>query len=122
MRTGIAQSFLESVNASIAPQHESVSPVTSPIDIGTCDCCCRCGRSPKWQPLSPREKRRSKSYTALRTGISELSGWDLNAARTQEPFQIEAPKSFGPGESPLERLPVEVLGMLLRDSIKLSSH
>lgn len=117
MRAGIAQSFLETVNASIIPPTEpsknGASP-PSPISSSTflpevCECCCRCGRSPKWQPLG-RGKKRSKSYTALRTGISELSGWDSDPPKTHQPQSIVVKKEFGPGEAPLERLPVEVLG------------
>lgn len=110
MRSGIAQSFLESVNASAGTSPETGHDAGSPTGSGICDCCCRCGRSPKWQPLGPGRKRRSKSYTALRTGISELSGWDLELPRRQEPLDTEAPKHFGSGEAPIERLPVEVLG------------
>ena len=43
-------------------------------------------------------------------GISELSGWDLELPRRQEPAEIQVEKSYGPGEAPIERLPVEVLG------------
>ena len=110
MRSGIAQSFLESVNATITPHDEPLKDLASPVGSSeTCECCCRCGRSPKWRPLA-RGKRRSKSYTALRTGISELSGWDLEAPKTEEPQLIESPKNYGPGQSPLERLPAEILG------------
>ena len=114
MRAGIAQSFLESVNASISePGRDGASP-TSPTTATTfpgetCECCCRCGRSPKWQPLG-RGKKRSKSYTALRTGISELSGWELAFPKSDEPQPIVVQQEFGPGEAPLERLPAEVLG------------
>lgn len=104
MRSGIPQSFLESANASAG--HDAGSPTVG----GTCDCCCRCGRSTKWQPLALGRKLRSKSYTALRTGISELSGWDLDLPRRQETLAVEAPKHYGPGEAPIERLPVEILG------------
>ena len=117
MRAGIAQSFLESVNASISPPSEPAKEATSPISpttspafaAETCECCCRCGRSPKWQPLG-RAKKRSQSYTALRTGISELSGWDLDFPKTQHPQPTVVKKEFGPGEAPLEKLPAEVLG------------
>ena len=114
MRTGIAQSFLESVNASFSPPLNPVKDATSPVSpiaADSCECCCRCGRSSKWQPLG-RIKQRSKSYTALRTGISELSGWDSGFPKTQEPPPIEVKKDFRPGEAPLERLPSEVLGKL----------
>ena len=112
MRSGIAQSFLESVsNASVPKSPDAVhNNVGSLAGAGTCDCCCRCGRSAKWQPVGPGRKRRSKSYTALRTGISELSGWDLEPPRRQQPAEIQTDKSYGPGEAPIERLPVEVLG------------
>ena len=110
MRPGIAQSFLESVNASVAPPPDAVHDASSPTSAGSCECCCRCGRSSVWQPVGPGRKRRSKSYTALRTGISELSGWDLELPRRQEPVEITVEKRYGPGEAPLERMPAEVLG------------
>ena len=117
MRSGIAQSFLESVNASRPTSPDAVHNVGSPTGAGTCDCCCRCGRSQKWQPVGPGRKRRSKSYTALRTGISELSGWDLEPPRPHDPAEIQVGKSFRPGEAPVERLPVEVLGEFAEISI-----
>ena len=109
MRAGTAQSFLESVNNSTALQYESADPADSATEIGACSCCCRCGRAPKWNPQGPRG-RRSKSYTALRTGISELSGWDWEPPKYAEPIVLDVVKAFGPGEAPLERLPAEILG------------
>lgn len=117
MRSGIAQSFFESVNASVPPSPDAVHNVGSPTGAGTCDCCCRCGRSPKWQPVGLGRNRRSKSYTALRTGISELSGWDWELPRRQELAELQVEKSYGPGEAPIERLPVEVLGESSENSI-----
>ena len=110
MRSGVAQSFLESVNGSVPISPDAVHNDGSPTSAGTCDCCCHCGRSPNRQPVGLGRKRRSKSYTALRTGISELSGWDLEIPRLQEPAEIRVEKLYGAGEAPLERLPVEVLG------------
>lgn len=110
MRSGIAQSFLESVSTTAGKPQEADHDAGSPTGSGTCDCCCRCGRSPKWQALGPGRGRRSKSYTASRTGISELSGWDLELPRRQDTREAEAPKHHSPGEAPLEGLPVEVLG------------
>ncbi|KAL6717600.1 hypothetical protein ACLMJK_005515 [Lecanora helva] len=108
---GIAQSFLESKNAAAGPPrdaaggHEASSPTG-----GICDCCCHWGRGVKpQQPLGPGRKRRSKSYTELRTGISELSGWDLDLPRRKEPLEVQPLKHYEAGESPIERLPVEVL-------------
>ena len=67
--------------------------------------------------MGPGRKRRSKSYSAVRTGISELSGWDLEIPKLQEPAEIEVTQSFGPGQAPLERLPAEVLGERVADDI-----
>ena len=112
--TGIAQSFLESVNASIAPKNDQQpsSPSLdgiSPIDVGSCECCCKCGKGSRWQPSERKLGRKSKSYTSLRTGISELSGWDLELPKRQEVRPAEK-KEYAQGESPLEKLPAEVLG------------
>lgn len=109
MRSGTAQSFLESVNNATALRHESGDPTDSSTETGACNCCCRCGRAPKWKPQGSRG-RRSKSYTALRTGISELSGWDWEPPKYAEPIALDVVKTFGPGEAPLERMPSEILG------------
>ena len=117
MRVGIAQSFLESVNASISePARDAAASPTSPtssttssVSGDTCECCCRCGRSPTWQPLG-RGKKRSKSSTALRTGISEWSGWKSDAPKPEQLQPAVVKQEFGPGNAPLERLPAEVLG------------
>lgn len=110
MRSGVAQSFLESINTALPVRSTSPddkSDVATP-DSGSCTCCCHCGRSPSWRISGPRGHRRSKSYTAMRTGISELSGIDW---KPHQPSRAaEVPKAFGPSESPLEKLPVEILG------------
>ena len=109
MRTsGVAQSFLESVNASISPKNEPTITLhgTSSADAPVCECCCRCGRGAK---AGRHGTKKSKSYTNLRTGISELSGWDLELPTRQEGRPVQK-KEYGPGESPLEKLPKEVLG------------
>ena len=109
MRSGIAQSFLESVNTAIPPaqSHEEKDAITP--DSGSCACCCRCGRSDSWKAPPARGHRRARSYTATRTGISELSGLDWEAPRAA--LTVELPKLCDPGQAPLESLPVEVLGM-----------
>ena len=108
MRLGIAQSFLESVNTSATPVHhnEDAVDLNSP-ESGSCTCCCRCGRSDSWRASTGRGYRRARSYTAPRTGISELTGVDDDFPK---PARVEAPQVFAPAESPLEKLPVEVLG------------
>lgn len=109
MRSGTAQSFLESVNNASLPRRDSGHDFDGLVNPGSCECCCRCGRVPKWKPSGPRS-RRSKSYTALRTGISELSGWEWEPPKPVEPIVLDVVKSYGPGEAPLERLPMEILG------------
>ncbi|KAL8776567.1 MAG: hypothetical protein Q9194_003066 [Teloschistes cf. exilis] len=112
MRSGIAQSFLESVNASLppVPQNEDKSATTP--DSASCSCCCHCSRSDSWRNFAPRGHRRARSYTATRTGISELTGLDWEPS--EPAIVVKAPKVWGPGEAPLERLPVEVLGKLTK--------
>lgn len=109
MRTGTAQSFLESINTSASPQLEALTEgLLDHVDAeGICTCACRCGRSPVWRP---RGRKRSKSFTAMRSGISELSGWDTEPCQEPQPRPIEPAKQNGPGAAPLERLPAEILG------------
>lgn len=108
MRSGTAQSFLESIDSDALTQNESRQQVEEPTDMGSCPCCCRCGRVQKWR-LGPRA-RRSKSNTALRTGISELSGWEGEPTQVTSVETPSVVKSFGVGQSPLEMLPAEILG------------
>ena len=107
MRPATAQSFLESINTNFSPVRESNQDgLFEQVDASdSCTCACRCGRSPTWRP---KGKRRSRSYTGMRTGISELtaSEWEPR----HEPVRIEPAKPNGPGEAPLERLPAEILG------------
>lgn len=116
MRSGIAQSFLESVNIPInKPVHHNGDPVDVNIpESGSCTCCCHCGRTDSWRASASRGHRRARSYTAPRTGISELTGvqWD-----PPKQAVVEVPKVFAPGESPLEQLPVEILGQSWKGSI-----
>lgn len=109
MKLGIAQSFLESINTSGAPApHNEDKDVTTP-DSSTCTCCCRCGRVDSWRAaVRGKGHRRARSYTAPRTGISELSG--IQWEPSKQAMAVEPPRIFAPGESPLEKLPVEVLG------------
>ena len=109
MRSGTAQSFLESVNTPKLSLRLEGDHDDNAAETGSCSCCCRCGRPQRWKPTEVRSKRRSKSYTALRTGISELSGWDFGIR--QEPVAPTVKKVNGPGEAPLESLPAEILGM-----------
>ena len=109
MRTGTAQSFLESINTSVSPQLEALKDgLLDHVDAeGICTCACRCGRSPIWRP---RGRKRSKSFTAMRSGISELSGWDSEPRQEAQPMPVEPAKQNGPGAASLERLPAEILG------------
>ncbi|KAL8710733.1 MAG: hypothetical protein Q9220_004751 [cf. Caloplaca sp. 1 TL-2023] len=67
--------------------------------------------APPLRTADGRKLRKARSYTALRTGISELTGLDWQSP--QQTPAVEAPKQFGPGESPLEKLPVEVLDEII---------
>ena len=108
--TGVAQSFLESVNASIARKDEPHLSLPSDglysLEAGACECCCRCGRGAK---LGRNVTKRSKSYTNLRTGISELYGLDTHLHLRQQDRPVKK-KEYAAGEAPLEKLPSEVLG------------
>lgn len=110
MKSGIAQSFLESINTSVpSGHHHNEDKDAIPPDSSSCMCCCRCGRVESWRAsISGRGHRRARSYTAPRTGISELTGIEWEPSKPA--MAVEPPRTFGPGESPLERLPVEVLG------------
>lgn len=107
MRPATAQSFLESINISVSPIRESNKDgLFEHVDASdSCTCACRCGRSPTWKA---KGKRRSRSYTGIRTGISELSALDWEPHH--EPVTIKSAKPNAAGEAPLERLPAEILG------------
>ncbi|KAI4219363.1 MAG: hypothetical protein L6R36_008374 [Xanthoria steineri] len=111
MRLGIAQSFLESVTTTVPPirHNDDLSDPKSP-ESGSCACCCRCGRSDSWRTSAIQGHRRARSYTGPRTGISELTGVSFDPP--QRP-PAEVPKVFAPAESPLEKLPVEVLDEII---------
>lgn len=108
MRSGTAQSFLESIDIDVSTRNGSRHQLEDPPDVGSCSCCCRCGRVQKWR-LGPRA-RRSRSNTALRTGISELSGWEGEPTKVATVETPNVVKSFEVGQSPLEMLPTEILG------------
>ena len=115
MRSGIAQSFVESGTATPVRREvvKELTQTSSTDSAESCECCCRCGRKAKGGHAQARGKRRSKSSTALRTAISEWSGWDddVAIAITHELSSIETPsRQYRAGDSPLERLPTEVLG------------
>ncbi|KAL8997340.1 MAG: hypothetical protein Q9169_003374 [Polycauliona sp. 2 TL-2023] len=108
---GTAQSFLESVTTTIPPasHNEDVSDLNGQ-ESGSCACCCRCGRSDSWRTTAVQGHRRARSFTAPRTGISELTGVDFEPPK--QPL-VEVPRVFAPAESPLEVLPVEVLDEII---------
>lgn len=117
MKAGTAQSFLES-SLTRAPLHdEAVVDDNDDKDAtgaGSCNCCCRCGRSRDWKQVGSRGTRRSKSYSSLRTGVAEITSWDWEPPKRGLPVSIETTKPCRPGEAPLERLPVEILGMVMQ--------
>ena len=122
MKAGTAQSFLES-SLTRAPLHDEavVDDKDDKNDkdatgAGSCNCCCRCGRSRDWKQVGPWGTRRSKSHSSLRTGVAEITSWGWEPPKRALPASIETTKPCGPGEAPLERLPVEILGMVMQPS------
>ncbi|KAI4130016.1 MAG: hypothetical protein LQ338_001950 [Usnochroma carphineum] len=57
------------------------------------------------------DRRAFSRHDAAPTGISELTGIDWESSKPA--MAVEAPKTFAPGESPLEKLPVEVLDEII---------
>lgn len=107
MRSGTAQSFLET-SGSTSPllaklQHDISGP--TPAESGPCSCDCHCGKVLRG---NHRDQKRSRSQTNLRTGIEELPAWDSDLS-PPEPV-AKAAKANCPGGSSLEELPIEVLG------------
>ncbi len=80
--------------------------------------CCSCGGVQGWQYTHSVGKRRSKSYVDLKFLAGSLVGdgrQDLEWAkrpklRPRTPTPVQEPEINPPGQSPLERLPTEVLG------------
>ena len=116
MRLGSAQSFLESNLHHEPPQHETTHIVDgSRSGVASCSCCCRCGRTREWTPVPFKTKRKSRSYSPIRTGVSELSEWLLKTPSVGIPPKLHAPRPSVPGQAPLEMLPTEILGQLVQD-------
>lgn len=109
MKSGIAQSFFESpVHRTTSPARSGTSADDKLVGKDVCNCTCRCGRAREWKVDGARGKRRSRSYSPLRTSVSELSGWKEEAL-SFDGVAVQK-KQSAPGEAPLERLPVEILG------------
>ena len=112
MRSGVAQSFLETSLAGIQPQIPAGHGLDSPeLRAQQCACRCRCGRGRDLKSTRLRVKRRSRSYSPIRTGVSELTDWLVEPSSTEEASQAKLPNVNAPGDSPLERLPAEILSM-----------
>lgn len=109
MKTGIAQSFFESpIHRNTSPARSGASPDDKLVRKDACHCTCRCGRARERKVDGARGKRRSRSYSPLRTSVAELSGWTDEALLFDG--VAEQKHETAPGEAPLERLPVEILG------------
>ncbi|KAL8718465.1 MAG: hypothetical protein Q9225_004396 [Loekoesia sp. 1 TL-2023] len=113
IRQGSGSSVKEEAGGEITrgffPHNEDKDVITP--ESGSCTCCCRCGRSDSWRASAGRGHRRARSYTVPRAGISELTG--INWEPTKPAMAKEPPKTFAPGEAPLEKLPVEVLDEII---------
>lgn len=116
MKAGTAQSFLESSLPRAPLNDEAVvddKDAKNAAGAGPCSCCCRCGRSRAWKKYGAQSTRRSQSHNSLRTGVAEITSWDWEPPQREVSSGIETTKLCGPGEAPLERLPVEILGMTI---------
>lgn len=113
MRSGVAQSFLESplgwTLAKLSTNRKGDDPTAAK---NPCDCCCRCGRVVDRRPDGIKAVRKSRSHSPPRTSVSELSGWASQATQLGRRNNEHAQRQNGPGEAPLERLPAEILGEL----------
>ena len=114
MKPGTAQSFFEtSIHGRSSPVQ--TEPDSDDVVVGpnACTCCCRCGRIREWRPNGLRGKRRSRSYSPLRTNVFEV----IDSHNEFLPHKDHGAKDervhFAAGEAPLERLPVEILGRLI---------
>ena len=112
MRAGFVQSFLETALYGSSPDDKSIDGLESPTASPACSCCCHCGRAAEVRPKARRGKRRSRSYSPVRTGVTELSGWDIDSVPFSNVQPVKAIKHYDAGDAPIERLPTEVLGRL----------
>jgi len=126
--TGTAQSFVVAKPSSLQLASAATPPSSQPetqsngsavqSDMQTPTICCSCGGLQGWQYTQTAGKRRSKSYTDLRLlagGRGRDGQQDLEWAKRPKlqdsvPARIEEPPVYAPGESPLEKLPTEILG------------
>ncbi|KAI9816119.1 MAG: hypothetical protein M1832_005126 [Thelocarpon impressellum] len=122
---GGPQSFLDSSASSSRPtaggggadDHDTADAMATTVAIQTPSFCYPCGRFKGWKDIRLRGRGMSKSSGDLRLlGGDKLQGWEweksperLDAAVPDRPVA----QPYSPGQSPLERLPVEILDEIL---------
>ncbi|MCJ1365488.1 hypothetical protein MMC16_004610 [Acarospora aff. strigata] len=112
---GTAQSFVVSKLSALHLASVKETPqspkATGQPDMQAPTICCSCGGVQGWQYTHSVGKRRSKSYVDLRL-LGAQQDWEwAKRPRLDKTItaRIEGPLVHEPGESPLERLPTEIL-------------
>lgn len=123
---GIAQSFIHSKLSTVYPSIGD-RPATQDVrddDMTTATSvalapqlpgfCCPCGRFKGWKQIKLGGRGRSKSYGDIRLlGVASDKDWQWHKSPERSPVETpkkDAPKTYPPGQSAFERLPLEILG------------
>jgi hypothetical protein len=120
--SGIPQSFSDSKSSTFSAQYALDDSPVDPDKMATTvslqqppSFCCPCGGFKGWKQvgLGGRYHHKSKSYGDLRLlGGDAQQGWDWTRETSPERVAVQKPKEpYPPGQSPIEKLPVEILGM-----------
>ena len=128
---GIAQSFTDSKESTfhlpldnvVADSGAPDSTTATTLAIQAPAFCCPCGQFRGWKEVHLKGRAFSRSYGDLKLlGGDGTQGWEWGksplkstppAVPRQPPAKKAEPKPYPPGKSPLENLPVEILGMFL---------
>jgi hypothetical protein len=80
---------------------------------------CPCDGFRGWKEIPVKGKPASRSFSDLRAFKAKDFNWDIPPMPARAPAQVRKPTAHPPGQSPLESLPIEILGrsvsIVLRD-------
>lgn len=115
-QTGVAQSFLDTKETDPPKEHSdsfNTALRLQPSGAQAPEFCCPCGAFLGWKQIRLSGRRQSRSYSDLRAiGGPPSRGFAWESTKKATPaIKEESPKKKR-GAS-IERLPVEILGMLL---------